>query len=169
MAAGDFSLPRLRNPQSCDRCHTTARRRAVGNTGLGDPPHTRRGPCGRWCVLRWPRAPGHTLAIAPIFRPGSTAQEVRWSVNSEGIRYLVGARQFPRLRLRAPEHRCYLDAAWTVMPCGAARVVIDASFGGPHTAADVLPQRDPLPGRRSDFQHCSPRKIPRRSNYSRLG
>ena len=89
-----------------------------------------------WPVVRVEMAacPRSHLAIAPIFRPGSTAQEVRWSVNSEGIRYLVGARQFPRLRLRAPEHRCYLDAAWTVMPCGAARVVIDASFGGPHTA-----------------------------------
>ena len=169
MAAGDFSLPRLRNPQSCDRCHTTARRRAVGNDGpRRPPPHA---PRPVWPVVRVEMAacPRSHLAIAPIFRPGSTAQEVRWSVNSEGIRYLVGARQFPRLRLRAPEHRCYLDVAWTVMPCGAARVVIDASFGGPHTAADVLPQRDPLPGRRSDFQHCSPRKIPRRSNYSRLG
>jgi hypothetical protein len=65
--AWPFSLPLLRNPQSCDRCHTTARRRAV-----------RGGPRRRYISPRpvWPAtlregagAPGHTLTIAPILLP----------------------------------------------------------------------------------------------------
>jgi hypothetical protein len=92
-------------------------------------------------------------------RPGSTAQEARWCVIRKD---LVGARQFPRLRRRAPEHRGNLHDPRTLPPCGAARVIVDARCGGPHAPADVLPQRDARARRRSDFQHCSPPKIPRR-------
>jgi hypothetical protein len=45
--AGLFSLLPLRNPQSCDRRHTAARRHPVDNVGLGEfSPHAPR-PCGR--------------------------------------------------------------------------------------------------------------------------
>jgi hypothetical protein len=57
-------LPLLRNPQSCDRGHTTARRRAVKGGPRRAFPPTRRGPCGRrhaWGV------PPVTLNYSPDF------------------------------------------------------------------------------------------------------
>ena len=54
--AGLFSLLPLRNPQSCDRRHTAARRHPVDNVGLGEFSPTRRGPVAGGTLGTFPRS-----------------------------------------------------------------------------------------------------------------
>ena len=78
--------------------------------------------------MRRPRAPQLNRARNPLVSFRKEPLPCCW------------ARQFPRLRRRAPEHRGNLHDARTLPPCGTARVIVDASFGGSHATADVLPR-----------------------------